>query len=69
VPLFAFPGAEPWSHSAGNVDVDVVVSLSQGVDSVSKVYLHPDNAKSRERFEQLWNTISGGVKTVPVLLR
>lgn len=41
----------------------------QGVDSVSKVYLCPDNAKSREEFDQLWNTISGGVKTVPVNLR
>lgn len=41
----------------------------QGVDSVSKVYLSPDNAKSRQEFDQLWNTISGGVETVPVNLR
>lgn len=45
------------------------VLLFQGVDSVSQVYLYPDNAKSREEYELLWTTISGGVPTVPVVLR
>lgn len=43
--------------------------MFQGVDSVSKVYLSPDNAQSRKDFDLLWKTISGGVKTVPVNLR
>lgn len=43
--------------------------MSQGVDSVSKVYLSPDNAKSREEFDLLWKAISSGVQTVPVNLR
>ncbi|CAM9578224.1 unnamed protein product [Scytosiphon promiscuus] len=42
--------------------------LLKGVDSVSKVYMSPDNAKSRKAFELLWDTISGGVTTVPVNL-
>ncbi|CAM9194857.1 unnamed protein product [Ectocarpus fasciculatus] len=42
--------------------------LLKGADSVSKVYLSPDNAKSREEFDLLWKAISGGVQTVPVNL-
>lgn len=49
--------------------VCLLLMLLQGVDAVSRVYLHPDNAKSREKFELLWTTISGGVPTVPVVLR
>lgn len=41
----------------------------QGVDSVTKVYLSPDNASSREEFEVLWKALSDGLKTVPVTLR
>lgn len=47
----------------------VLSMLFQGVDAVSQVYLYPDNAKSREKFELLWTSISGGVPTVPVVLR
>lgn len=47
----------------------LVLMLAQGVDAVSRVYLQPDNAESRQKFELLWTTISGGVPTVPVVLR
>lgn len=47
----------------------MLMVLCQGVDAVSRVYLHPDNAKSRGKFELLWTSISGGVPTVPVVLR
>lgn len=40
----------------------------QGMDAVTKVFIQPDNAKSRGEFEALWKELSRGVKTVPVTL-
>eukprot|EP00752_Nemacystus_decipiens_P012674 g11227.t1 len=59
---------EERSHVHSLEDSSTDYRLLKGVDAVSRVYLHPDNAKSREKFELLWATISGGVPTVPVVL-
>lgn len=42
--------------------------LRQGADAVTKVYIHPDNAKSRDEFQALWKELSRGVNVVPVTL-
>eukprot|EP00904_Undaria_pinnatifida_P007899 jgi/Undpi1/4239/HiC_scaffold_16.g07605.m1 len=42
--------------------------LLQGVDSVTKVFLSPDNDSTRGEFEALWKALSDGLKTVPVTL-